>query len=52
MYNYTGIQVLTPPMSVLTPKEEGGGFGVGRATQPCKKVLATEMASSTVSQIY
>ena len=39
-------------MSVLTPKEEGGGFGVGRATQPCKKVLATEMASSTVSQIY
>ena len=44
--------MLTPPMSVLTPKEEEGGFGVGRATQPCKKVLATEMASSTVSQIY
>lgn len=39
-------------MSVPSPEKEGGGFGVGQAIQPCKKVSATETASSTVSQIY
>ena len=39
-------------MPVPSPEEEGGGFSVGAATQPCKKVPATEMANSTASQIY
>ena len=39
-------------MSVPSPEEEGGGFGVGPATQPCIKVSATETANSTVSQIF
>ena len=29
-------------MPVPSPGEEEGGFGVGPATQPCKKVSATE----------
>lgn len=39
-------------MLVPSPEEERGGFGVRPATQPCKKVSATETANSTVSQIY
>ena len=39
-------------MPVPSPEEEGGGFAVWSATQPCKKVSATEMANSAVCQIY
>ena len=43
---------VTLPMPVQSLEEEGGGFSVGPATQPCKKVSATKTANSTVSQIY